>query len=127
MKHKTLVPVLKEYGISSTEIRDLLLYTLNTKDRQDQLLSWILANEDACNKETIRAKAQELLQNFLATNPYHAAAKNMPPPKWEPPAPKPTAVITPPEETTAQVEEAPPPKESSEDTYYKRLLDVFKL
>lgn len=126
MKQKNLVPVLKEYGISSTEARDLLLYTLNTKDRQDQLLSWILANEDTCTKETIRAKAQELLQNFLATNPYHTAAKNMAPPKWEPPAPK-TTIITPPEETTAQVEETPPPKEDQEDTYYKRLLDIFKL
>lgn len=127
MKQKNLVSTLKECGISSAEIRDLMLYTLNTKDRQEQLLNWILANRDTCNKESIRTKAQELLQSFLASSPYNTAAKNMVPPKWEPSAPKPATVITPPAETAATVKEIPPPKKDPEDAYFKRLLEVFKV
>ena len=93
MQKDNLTTTLKKLGFSSNETKDLLLYALNTKARQEQMLSWLLANKDSCGKESIQQKAQEILQGFLASNPYNSAAKNMPAPKWEtPPSPKPKPV-----------------------------------
>lgn len=85
MKKGTLTDALKEQGFTGNEIKDLLLFTLNTKDRQEQMHAWLLANKDACSKEAILQQARNILQGFLASNPYNSAAKNIPAPKWEPP------------------------------------------
>ena len=120
MKQKGLIPILKEHGISDAEVRELLIFTLNTKDRQEQMLNWILENEETCNREEIRKKAQELLQGFLAGNPYNAAAKRMSPPKWEPPCkPKPKAPVEPKQEVKQ-------PKKTADEIYFENLLRVFK-
>ena len=124
MQRENLIVTLKELGFSGIEIKDLLLYTLNTKDRQEQMLSWILAHKENCSKETIHQKARDILCGFLAANPYNSAAKNMPAPKWEPPpVPKPRSAVvtslvpTPPTSASAQKTKRP----SNEDPFYARM------
>ena len=85
MKNENLVQALKELGISQTEIRNLLFFSLSTKDRQEQMLDWIHANKENCTLESIQKAAQASLNGFLSQNPYNITTKNMPVPKWTPP------------------------------------------
>lgn len=126
MQKGNLITTLKELGFSGSETKDLLLYTLNTKDRQEQMQTWILANKGSCDKESIRQKAQEILRGFLASNPYNIAAKNMPAPKWEPPPPP---KQKPADAAPKQAALVPPAKEkrspAPEDTF-DQLIDLFR-
>ena len=115
---KDLIAILKGVGFDSNEIKDILLYTLNTKDRQEQLFTWLLDNKDTCDKRSVQQKAQEILHGFLASNPYNQAAKHMPAPKWEappPPVPKPTVSPPNPNHNAHPTEEDP----------FDRIMTIF--
>ena len=128
MQKENLVTTLKELGFNSYEIKDILLYALNTKDRQEQMLAWLLSNKGACTKESVRQKAQEILQGVLAANPYNVAAINMPVPKWEPPLPPKTASVAITKKQPAQKSQVPTVKEEKspiDEDPFDCLIRIF--
>lgn len=127
MKKERLADILAEIGFSRQGIRDLLTFTLPSKDRQNELMDWIGENRESCTVESVEHKAKEILRAYMAGSPYALKAKDMPIPKWTPPPPakpepKPGPIYPEPTRTT----EPPAEKAIDEDPFDKVLRAFFK-
>ncbi len=128
MEKERLVDVLAEIGFSRHKIRDLIMFTLPSKARQDELMDWIHENREACTIEAVEHKAKEILKDFMAGCPYAANVKDLPIPKWTPPPPEPEPEPIPMAPKPEAVKEEKPPiqKPMDVDPFDKVLQALFE-